>query len=106
MGHKYLLTLHKTYYNKGFFNLGVSVSDYVREDEGDISIFLDSDVCKLWGRVNRSANTNGTPRIMVGTELVNWFQKNFDLGETVTVEVLRPDAIKIVKKDGRRNQQL
>lgn len=38
----YKLTLHKTYYDKGFFNLGVDVDRFVRADSGPVSILLAS----------------------------------------------------------------
>jgi len=33
---KYELTLHKTYYDKGFFNLGIDVDTYIQSNNGSI----------------------------------------------------------------------
>lgn len=89
----YRLTLRKTYYEKGFFNLGVAVERFIRPDSGPITIFLGKSQAELIGRVNREANTNGTPRIMGGPELRNWIQRKFFLLDIVDVVVIAPDRI-------------
>lgn len=91
----YELTLHKTYYDKGFFNLGVSVDALVRPDNGPIMIELGGPHRRIEGHVDRNANLNGTPRIFGGAELRNWLQKTFSMGDRVEVQVLRPDALLI-----------
>ena len=93
----YQLTLHKTYYDHGFFNLGVEVDRFVRQDSGPISIFLGDSQSELLGKVNREANINGTPRIMGGVELRNWFQSQFALLDSVDVLILGPDKLWIKK---------
>lgn len=92
----YNLTLHKTYYDKGFFNLGVSVDKYVRSSSGPITITLGKSKRTLIAHVNRNANSNGTPRIMGGTELRDWIQKNYSLKDEVVVEIISHDAIQIM----------
>ena len=93
----YQLTLHKTYYDHGFFNLGVAVDRFVRQDSGPISIFLGESQSQLLGKVNREANVNGTPRIMGGPELRNWFQSRFALLDSVDVLIIAPDKLWIKK---------
>ena len=44
----YELTLHKTYYDDGFFNLGVGVEGLVRPDNGPVTIELASEWCRIW----------------------------------------------------------
>ena len=80
--------LHKTYYDKGFFNLGIEVDRFVRADSGPISIRLGNSQVEIQAKVNREANLNGTPRVMGGAELRNWFQRNFRELEVVEVLVL------------------
>lgn len=92
---KYDLTLHKTYYEKGFFNLGMSVERYVRQQSGEVKLLLGPSKRTLIGRVNREANLNGTPRIYGGTELRNWFFKNFKMKDSVSVTILSPNEIQI-----------
>ena len=89
----YELTLHKTYYEKGFFNLGVSVDNYIQPKNGLITIFLGETKQKLEGRLNRDANLNSTPRIYGGSDLVNWFQVNFNLKDSVLIYILSPNKI-------------
>jgi len=89
----YTLTLHPSYYEKGFFNLGVDVERFVRGDDGPITLLLGDARRQLDGRVSRKANTNGTPRIHGGTALRDWFFGNFSLGDTVAVHVEAPDRL-------------
>lgn len=93
----YDLTLHKSYYNNGFFNLGVDVDRFVRRDDGPIQIRLGDSDEVLVGRVDRNANQNGTPRIHVGAELVEWFKRHYSLREVVQVVVVAPDQLMIRK---------
>jgi hypothetical protein len=91
----YKLTLHKTYYDKGFFNLGVDVDRFVRPDSGPIFIELGASHAEIRGKVQREANTNGTPRIMGGAELRNWFHRSFKELDVVDVTVVAPDRLRI-----------
>ena len=91
----YELTLHKTYYEKGFFNLGVSVDKYIRPQNGEIQLLLGPSNRTLWGRVDRDANENGTPRIHGGVELRNWFFHNFKMKERVLITILSPSSVQI-----------
>ena len=94
----YELTLRKTYYNHGFFNLGVAVDRFVRPDSGPISILLGDTQEELVGRVNREANLNGTPRIMGGVELRNWFQRRSEELDVLGVVILAADNIWLQKQ--------
>jgi hypothetical protein len=51
---------------------------------------------QIQGNVNRDANQNGTPRIMGGAELRNWFQRNYSQLDKVNVLILAPDKLLIV----------
>ena len=93
----YNLTLHQTYYDKGFFNLGISVDKYIRSSNGTIHILLGESKLEVIGNVNRNANLNSTPRIFGGDRLKNWFQTNFNLKDLVDVHILTPDTIWITK---------
>ncbi len=90
---KYELTLHKTYYDKGFFNLGVSVDSYIKSNNGTMQILLGKSKKEIIGRLNRNANLNHTARIYGGNELKGWFQSNFNLTDLVLVYVLAPSII-------------
>lgn len=90
---KYELTLHKTYYNKGFFNLGISVDNYIQSKNGLIHILLGKSREEINGHLNRDANLNSTPRIHGGNELKHWIQNNFNLKDLVLVHILAPDTV-------------
>ena len=85
---KYRLLLGNTYYNKGFFNLGVDIEKYLTYDEGPVTIFVGDQKRKIQGRISRNANANGTPRIYGGVELRDWFQNNFRKGQSAEVIIL------------------
>lgn len=89
----YKLTLHKTYYDHGFFNLGVEVDRFVRPNSGPVSILLGPAQAEISATINREANVNGTPRVMGGAALRNWFQRNYEQGEVVDVVVVSKCAI-------------
>ena len=93
----YQLTLHPTYYNKGFFNLGVDVERYVRRDNGPCTIHLGDSGERLEGKVNRNANVNKTPRIHAGADLRNWIYKHFSEMDIVDVVIEAPDILRLKK---------
>jgi hypothetical protein len=89
----YQLTLHKTYFTEGFFNVPVDFDHFVRAKEGTIKIELDGRIIE--GTVNRSSNQNGTARIMGGVALRDWFQDNFSLKDVVEVEFQNKNKINL-----------
>jgi hypothetical protein len=93
------LTLHPTYFNHGFFNVTVDYDRYVRDQEGSVRLRLGRDGIEIEGKVNRQANRNGTPRIYGGPPLRDWFQQNFNVMETVAVD-LSSKAVIIMDKMG------
>ena len=95
----YKLTLEKTYYKKGFFNLGVGVDKLIRPDSGDIQIFLGEDRTAIVGRVDRKANRNGTPRVF-GKGLTVWFRSHFNLMDPVDVVIEGPEQLWLKKPAG------
>lgn len=88
-------TLQPTYLKRGFFNVRVAESDLLGNNNEKIEIYLDGLPSPVYGVVNRTANTNGTPRIMVGKVLSDWFHKKSSLGSLVNVEVHSPVSITI-----------
>src|SRR2546426_5668816 len=83
------LTLHKTYLEQGFFNITVDYDKYVRHTEGPVEVVLltDGKEQRIEAKVNRSANMNGTARIMGSTKLRDWFLKHFDVGARLEVDL-------------------
>lgn len=87
--------LHATYFRMGFFNVGVSAQKFIGADGETIELYLGNSPVPILGTINRSANTNHTPRIMGGTQLRDWFQKKADEMAKVSVEVMSPTAIRL-----------
>lgn len=89
----YALTLHKTYYEKGFFNLGVAVERYIASEDCDVTIFVGDTRRSIAGTMSRKPNLNGTPRIYGRSELRNWFMANHDVLDKVVVMIESPDTL-------------
>lgn len=71
----FILTLQDTYHRRGFFNVPVNCDNYFGRDEQSITIYCGREKLQVIGMINRTANTNGTPRIMGAVPLREWFQK-------------------------------
>lgn len=93
--HEFTFILQPTYYNQGFFNVGVAFTEYLGADGEIIELFLASQPQPVLGTINRRAAPNGTPRIMGGPKLKNWFQANANLMGTILVDVLSPTSIRL-----------
>ena len=91
------LTLHKTYLEQGFFNVTVDYDKYVQQSEGPVALVLVARgrEHRLQANVNRSANRNGTARIMGGTGLREWFLSNADVGAKLDVDLSSQQHIRI-----------
>ena len=85
--------LYKTYYNQGFFNVPIVYTNLFGRHQDRIKIYCGKNQDLIQGTINRSANQNGTPRIMGGMQLCRWFRENFKSNDTVNVEVLSPTSI-------------
>jgi hypothetical protein len=96
------LRLEKTYWSKGFFNVGVDHQRFVTMREGPLDIFLgDSPQPIVGGRVSRSANRNGTPRIYGNKALQVFFQQHWRIADTVEVEFLSSTAVRVGRRTDR-----
>ena len=93
--HTFGLTLQPTYHKTGFFNVGVSDQAWFAADGDAIEIFLGSARSPVLGTINRRANDNGTPRIMGGTDVRDWFQSSSDAGAVLKVDVFSPTSIRL-----------
>ncbi|MBP6529574.1 MAG: GIY-YIG nuclease family protein [Burkholderiales bacterium] len=87
--------LQPTYFRSGFFNVGVGAQQHLGGDGETIELFLGDAAQPVLGVINRRANTNGTPRVMGGTKLRDWFQANAREMDVVAVQVLSPTAIQM-----------
>ena len=92
------LTLHRTYYNQGIFNFTVDFDRFVRPQEGPVVLRLGLRGPEIQGLINRQANRNGTPRIIGGAKLRDWFQKNFEPMGIVAVDLSSQEIIVLRKQ--------
>jgi hypothetical protein len=84
-----------TYRRTGFFNVNVAAQALLGGDRQTIEIFLGDAAEPVLGEINRRANTNGTPRVMGGVPVRDWFQRQTAVGGQVTVEVYSPVSIRL-----------
>lgn len=91
----FVVTVGQTYFRQGFFNVPRAHTHRFPTDGGLIEIRLPRCDTPLRAVVNRRANVNGTPRIMGGTGLRNWFQKTTRVGGSIRVRVQSSDLIDI-----------
>ena len=89
------LLLQKTYFNRGFFNIGVGQALHFGSDGQEIEIFCGNAEQPIIGIINRTANNNKTPRIMGGKGLRDWFQHEMSEMQEATITMLSRNAIRI-----------
>jgi hypothetical protein len=90
------ILLGQAYYNQGFFNVAREQSNLFGTDNSIIEIQLGANAdTTIQGYINRTANKNGTPRIMGGKELRNWIKENFKPNDVMKVDVISPIAIRL-----------
>jgi len=96
------LTLRDTYYNKGFFNVPVKFSRYVKRANGPVKLVLGTTGKRIQGRVDHNANPNtDNVRIFGGRELEHWFKLHFKPLDSVSVDLSSFSEIKLSKPGGQ-----
>jgi hypothetical protein len=95
------LIVHHTYHQSGFFNVRVTYDDLVRATEGTVELLLEPEGRVIEAHVNRSAQRNGTARIMGGVALRDWFRAHCAPGDAVHVDLSSKSQIKISKPTKR-----
>lgn len=91
------LQLHKTYFEKGFFNATVEFDRFLGSNLENIHMHIGKTEETISGYINRTANKNGTARVMGGKELRGWFQSHFQEKDIVFVEILSPTSLRMGK---------
>jgi hypothetical protein len=92
------VAIGQAYYNQGFFNVKQRYSDQFSADKAIIEIKLgDNPNDIIQGYINRTANSNGTPRIMGGKILSEWIKKHLSKDENMKVDILSPVSIRLNK---------
>lgn len=90
------VVLHPTYYHQGFFNVRVPFEHLFGGDGEDVEIFVQGGEDPITGMINRTANRNGTPRIMGGAALRDWFRAAAEEGQALQVDVRTKNSIRLV----------
>jgi hypothetical protein len=94
--------LGSAYYNQGFFNIPQKYSEDFGADKAIIEIQLGDNSKKIMqGYINRTANKNGTPRIMGGKDLSEWIQKNYKKDDILIGNILTQVSIRLNHKRKR-----
>ena len=90
------LKLGKAYYNQGFFNVPIALSNNFASHSEEIEIYTGQDEEPIIGYINRTANSNNTPRIMGGKDLKNWIISNFKLGDSFKVNINSTNSVTLM----------
>jgi len=94
--------LQPTYFRTGIFNVGVSSQKFFGADGETIELFLGTSEQPILGTINRRANANGTPRIIGGSGLRDWFSSSASESAEISVQVLSPTAIRLKSNQGKQ----
>jgi hypothetical protein len=90
------VTLGKTYYDRGFFNVPIKFSGLFPEHGTQLSIYCGDSRTLIRATVDRRANqSNQTPRIYGKASLANWFQLYKQLDETAKIRVVSTNEIEL-----------
>ena len=91
----FLLTVEATYWKQGFFNITVDYERFIGGHGESIDIHCQHVDEKIEGTINRTANSNGTPRVMGRSALKRWFQETVRERGRVKVTILSPNSISL-----------
>lgn len=92
---QFTFNMTDTYWRRGFFNVPVVSSQDFGKDGENIKILLRDGVSSMTGMINRTANQSGSPRIMGGVELRQYFQLNYTIGDVVPFELITQNIMKL-----------
>jgi ribonuclease VapC len=93
-----VLTLHKALYNQGFFNVPVDFDLFFGSHNSPIEIYIEDSQSPIVGTINRTAQRNGTPRIMGHTALRDYFRLECTEGDVLDVVIESPQRIRIRRR--------
>ena len=90
--------MQPTYFNKGFFNLSVSTNPYLKmgEERGELVSAKTGE--KIWINIRReeSINKSTAARIRGNAPLRDYFQKHYQVGDEVKLEILDHKNLRLV----------
>jgi len=88
------IDLGKTYYRQGFFNVPAEYDHLLGSDGEAIEIHVGR-MAPIIGTINRTAQRNGTARVMGRAALRSYFQATFNPGDQLTVLIESPRKIRL-----------
>lgn len=90
------VTLGKTYYHQGFFNVPIKFSGLFPEHGTQISIYCGDSRTLIRATVDRRANqSNQAPRIYGRASLANWFRLYKQLDQNAKIRVVSTNEIEL-----------
>jgi|GEM_PF-568980 hypothetical protein len=89
--YRFLVGFH--YMDKGFFNVPMRYSALFGDDQQKIRILCGRERHTIHGHIDRSTNTNASPRIVGGRKLRHWFQESAGINNPVDIDILAPNAV-------------
>jgi len=87
------LTLWKSFYASGHFNVPLYFDKEVRPDEGPITLALGEGKREIQAYLSRSETPHGIARIKGGAALQDWFEENYRVEEKILVSYDAPNKI-------------
>ena len=91
------INLKATYYRQGFFNVRAEYDSFFGVHGDAIEIYLPELPSPITGRINRTAQQNGTARVMGHRALRDYLQANFNPGDPLTVLIESPRKIRLLR---------
>ena len=90
----FTIKLGKSYYFKGFINVPSKLSDQLGKHDDTLVFFLGRhNPATVITKIDRKANTNGSPRLYGGQKVALWFQKHFQEGDKVKATIVSANEI-------------
>ncbi len=88
---EFSIPLSKIYLTQGFINIPVVHEKHFGQNNQYINVFLEKwENIPLNSKINRVANINRSPRIMIGRHYSQWVQATHTLGDNITVTLNNP----------------
>jgi hypothetical protein len=91
----FTFNLRITYWNNGFFNVGVVASALLGLNGQALAIIFPNGFV-INSSINRTANNNGSVRTGATQDLAQYFQANYAVGVVINFEVINPNTIQLL----------
>ena len=92
---QFQLTLHPTYYRFGYINPPVALSHLIGAPGEEMTIRMDGGKLAKQITIRAVSSKTHAPRLYGGRELAEWFQEHFRLMDTVQIQIVSPNEIRL-----------